>query len=182
MPTHFRNLSADEQRLVRLVQPHRELSTPKTRRYMLRTLGWSDGKFGNVQRALVDKGWPIKPYGETRTVHGYERPLYRLLKEEEHFIWSAKFEARYNVARTRTGRGVMRQGEREEPLSVEIFDEEQRLHVANNVLRGQRTPVPIGHSTNDPELKREDDGDEVLTEQELARLLAPMLKQHPNNR
>lgn len=176
--TAFRYLSEDEQTLVRLAE-----RTARTKRSMLRETGWSSGKFSLVQRELVSKGWPIKPSGEKvkitfrgRVVH---RPLYRLLKEEEHFIASAKMESDYNITRTATGQAVQRRGEVENPTSEAIFDAEQQLKVANNVLRGEQTPVPVGTSENDSPLKT---NGHILTQDELEEELASLLKQHPRNR
>jgi hypothetical protein len=181
--THFLRLTQDEQRLVRTVQPHPSHSTPRTRRYMRASCGgWSEGKFYNVQRSLIDKGWDVKPFGEFAVVRGQQRPLYKVLQTEEDYLRCAEFERRYTSSRTQTGMAVQARGEVDNRTSVPIHDEQHRLTVANNVVKGEPTAVPIGQSANDPELKQVNNGDEVLTEQELARLLAPMLKQHPDNR
>jgi hypothetical protein len=186
---HFGALDPDEKKLVRAVQPRKDYATPKTKRHICLELGgWSVSKFWKVQRSLIDKGWAIRTYDEVVTVHRggnfktIHRPLFRLLNEEEHYISNARTERNYNVARTRTGQLVQGRGEVDNPLSQPIYDEEQRLNVSNNVLRGEPTAVPVGHGQHDPDLKKVDNGDEVLTEEELAQLLAPMLKQHPNNR
>lgn len=186
MARHFQRLTPDQQALVREFQPYPGVSKAATKRNVCARLGWSMSKFYAIQCELVDAGWPLKPTSETVAVkfrgRTVRRPLFRILKTVDEYNDSAQKERAYNVTRIETGQKVQRQGEKDNRTAASVFNEEQRLKTAGDVLEGKPTPVPIGHSANDPDLIEANDGGQVLTPDEVAAFVASYTKQHPRFR